>query len=133
MIEELKFLLDAMGNVDNIALYVLGGFALYKLVVYLSGVGAAVMLTKLLINKLHNAYTAPRPVPLKILDKTYDVQRICITNEADDRVIALLRRVAGKRTGISTPYIHAQSADWLEEAINEKERKDAKEKEKAND
>lgn len=57
MIEELKFLLDAMGNVDNIALYVLGGFAAYKLVIYLSGVGAAVMLAKLLITKIHDVLT----------------------------------------------------------------------------
>jgi hypothetical protein len=60
MIEELQFLLDKLGNIDDLALWVLGGFAVYKLVIYLSGVGAAVMLTKLFINKVHDASTRPK-------------------------------------------------------------------------
>jgi len=76
MIDELKVLLEMLGNVDNIALYVLGGFALYKLVVYLSGVGAAVMLTKLFINKCHSAYLKPQYV-----SKSVNLDGIFITHD----------------------------------------------------
>lgn len=123
MIEELKFILDAIGDLSGIALWVVGGFIAYQLIMYLATTGAVVVLVRLAIERLHSWATAPRQP--KIREFGDFVCRICITCDGTDvRVANLLRRLVGKGVGIPTSYLHAESADWLEEAINEKEERE---------
>ena len=130
MVDELKVLLEMLGDVTDIALYIVVLFGAYKLILYLSGIGAAVLLTKLAIEKLHNWAITPKRVNIetKTASINDDVELRCISTDGTDiRVIKLLRtKIAGKRTQ-GSGYIHSQSADWLEDAIGEKEQRDAEE------
>lgn len=56
MLEELKLILDSVGDLTGIALWIVGFFISYKLIVYLSMTGSIVYVCKLLITKLHDAY-----------------------------------------------------------------------------
>jgi hypothetical protein len=67
MIEELKYLLDKIGDVSGFALWIIGGFMLYKLVLYLSTAGAVVYIAKLFILKCHDAIT--RDKDFSVTDK----------------------------------------------------------------
>lgn len=112
MIEELKVLLDMLGNVDNIALYILGGFAVYKLVIYLSGVGAAVMLTKLAINKLHDYKTQPKKI---------DVSGMVYNEEDWTKIIGAISQYSTATYGGS---LHGSDVRQLIKVLNEGEKPD---------
>ena len=126
MIEELKMILEAIGDVSGFAIWALAGFLLYKIVIYLATAGTIVFLCELLIERIYSWAVSPKPPAPPVLKNVGGrIERMCITDEdTADRQIALLRRVAGKGIGIGTNYIHGASADWLEEAINEKESRD---------
>lgn len=125
MIDELKMILDAIGDLSGVALWVVGGFLIYKLVMYLSTAGAMVYVSKLLIIKLHDvAITRKTKGPRDI---TSDIRSICISSDGtDERMLDLLRRIKAKNNGNHSSYIHDTGFEWLEAAVNEKEEREAK-------
>lgn len=62
MIDELKQLLTMVQNLPDMVLHVLLGFAVYKLIMWLSSVGAAVTLTKFAITKWHDWATREKKI-----------------------------------------------------------------------
>ena len=123
MLEELTLILESIGDLTGIALWIVGAFISYKLIVYLSTAGAAVFVCKLLIERLYSWATTPKqPTPPTLDPFNNEVTHICISSDGTyTKVKELLQRVAGKRTGIDSNYIHRCSAEWLQEAIDEKE------------
>lgn len=57
MIEELKLVLDSVGDLTGIALWIVGFFIGYKLIVYLSLTGSIVFIAKLVVTKAHDVFT----------------------------------------------------------------------------
>lgn len=124
MIDELKLLIEALGNASEIGLWVLGGFVSYKTIIYLSTTGAIVFLCRLGIERLHD-YLKNRPMPpAPNIELKYDkhalgaLDRILINGEAQ-HLLAVLCRIRRH-----SEYIHSSDIDWLEEAIEEKNAKD---------
>ena len=66
MIEELKVLIELLGNVGEFSLYILAGFVIYQLVMYLSLTGSVVYILKLLITKIHDAFTREKVVKVDV-------------------------------------------------------------------
>lgn len=104
MIEELKVLLDMLGNVDNIALYVLGGFALYKLIVYLSSAGAIIFTIKLISGYVHD-------IAIKRIEKPREIKLslvgVLINEKAEHNLRSLLNEIKDGR------YVHSSDIEEL--------------------
>lgn len=110
-----------VAHLPTLTVWVLVGFLVYKLAVVGSIYGVIRLGIERLFAYLHVKACPPPPEPNQIRAK---IDSLCITGAADD-LIAQLRRVAGKGTGLnSSTYIHAASVAWLAQAINDKERKD---------
>lgn len=62
MIEEIKLVLDSIGDLSGVALWVVGFFLVFKLVVYLSTTGAVVYLVKLAITSAVKVITREKKV-----------------------------------------------------------------------
>ena len=115
MIEEIKLVLDSIGDLSGIALWVVGFFLAFKLIVYLSTTGAVIYILKLLVIKLHDWATKEKIVKYKI----------------DDHFISSETKVKYKRLldsmNVSTgSWIHDSDIDRLENALKaaaEKENK----------
>jgi hypothetical protein len=136
MIDELKALLDALANTPNMALYGLGLFITWKLVVYLSTAGSIVYVLKLAINKWHDykhavveyqardaaaaAEAAANPPDLPLQEYTFG-GRLLGGDETKDELSNLLYRVASHRsTGVlasTRQYVHTQDVSWMRKAI----------------
>jgi len=106
MIEEIKLVLDSIGDLSGIALWVVGFFLAFKLIVYLSTTGAIVYLIKLAIVKLHNFLTAE-----KIVKHTIDGHFMSTeTKEKYDRLLDSMKISTGS-------WIHNSDIDRLEDAL----------------
>jgi len=57
MVEELQAILNLLGDVTGIAAWVLGGFIVYKSVIYLSTAGMVYALVRLFITKAHDLFS----------------------------------------------------------------------------
>lgn len=125
MIEELKMVLDSIGDLTGVALWVVGFFIVFKLVVYLSTTGAVVFLVKMLIEKLHS-YGTMKKEPDNVFHSWNYADDICISCDDTRKMIErVLDRVKGKNISIESKYIHRESAQWLLDAVNEKEQREA--------
>lgn len=93
MIEELKLVLDSIGDLTGVALWVVGFFIVFKLVVYLSTTGAVVYLVKLAIMKGSEVIKKER---------VYKFKSHPIDEETVDSIDELLHQI--KRSGFN--YIH---------------------------
>ena len=123
MIEEMKMILDSIGDLTGIALWVVAGLIGYKLVIYLSTAGALIYLGKMLIVKVHDCITRE-----KTIDFTTDINARCLsTDNIKSRILLLLDRVRSQPGLFQGGYLHAQHVDWLEDAIKEKEKNDEQE------
>jgi hypothetical protein len=80
--EEIKEVLHMIEKLPEITLWVLGGFAVYKLVTYLSTMGAFVVVTKLAINKAYDAWAIPRD-KVKVIEHNKWNDHIFIDNAYD--------------------------------------------------
>lgn len=114
--DELKLLIDMVANLPQMALWVLCGFLAYKLAV----IGSIYGVIHFTVDKLHD-YLIKRRTEYKEVRALVD--GMCI-NAAIEPLMAQLHRLKGRRTGISSTYIHKNSVDWLREAIDEKEIRD---------
>lgn len=61
MIEELKLVLDSLGDLSGIGLWVVAFFIAWKLVIYLSTAGATVYCFKLLMEVSDKIFNKPKP------------------------------------------------------------------------
>ena len=115
MIEELKILLDIIGDLTGIALWVVGFFMVFKLVVYLSTTGALVYVLKLAITKLHDAITREKKA-------VYSYEGDCIDEKAKIEMDSLIRE--SRISGLT--YIHHSDIDFIRTAIKEKREREGK-------
>ena len=124
--EELKILVDMVATLPGMALWVIGGYFVYKIII----VGSIFGVIKLGINRLHGVLTKTKEADIITNEYRWmGTSKITISGDGSKQLIEnCLKRVAGKRTGINSPYIHLESAEWLEEAINEKEQRENKAK-----
>lgn len=118
--EELRMIVEMVSKLPQLALWVLIGLFAYKIAV----VGSIYGVIRFAIDKTHSWLTKPKH-ELKHVELRATIDGMCIRTEPD-RLIAQLRRIAGKGVGIPTEYIHAQSVDWLRDAIDEKIEREAK-------
>lgn len=126
MIQELRELLGVVEKLPAMTLWVLGGFAVYKLVVYLSTTGAVVMLVRLAIEKLHDyKVRPPQPDP----PKAVSLERIFITSDGTyERFRSILELV---RDGVNLQkkwapggYLHNYHVDFIIKSLEEKIERD---------
>lgn len=101
MIEELKLLLDQMKNVPDVALWILGGFLLYKLVTYMSATGAIVYIVKQICSTILGWKNQPRKV---------SYGRLIIDEETETDLQDLIRSIR------STAYVHNSDVRELRKA-----------------
>jgi hypothetical protein len=132
--EDFKTFLEAISGlvegVPDVALWIIGMFFVFKLTLFLSVTGSTVLLGKLAINKLHSWATKEKinltDTSMYFTDAAEGIVRLAITTDGTDaRLIRLLRtKISGKRCSLGSAYIHSDSVDWLEDAINEKEERE---------
>lgn len=124
--EELKLLIEMVADLPQMALWVLVGFFVYKVVI----VGSIFGVLRLLIVKLHSWLTTPKE-ELVTKNVTSQLERITISG-AFEPLLTQLERLIGIRTRIDTSYIHERDVQWLREAITEKMERE-KQEEPTND
>ena len=110
MIEELKMVLDTVGDLSGIAGYIIGFFITFKLIVYLSTAGSIVFILKLAINRIHSAMTLPpHPSPPKV----FTFRDVAI----DEDVKVRLERLVYNARGSGHKFIHNSDVSWMEKAF----------------
>ena len=116
--DELKILVGLIKDLPGTAMFIVGGYYFYKIVV----IGSIFGVVRLAIIKIHAAIVTKKTVPVEKVqvDRTSVVKGLVISGEFD-RLMSQLHRIVGKRTNIDTTYIHDSSLQWLREAIDEKE------------
>lgn len=116
--DELKLLIEMVKDLPAMALYVLIGFWMYKVIV----IGSLYGVIKLGINKIHDVLVKPEH---ERVDKTTVVQGIVIDHCFDDFMVQINRMVAMRnKEGYTGRYIHQTDVDWLRDAITEKIERD---------
>lgn len=112
--EELKILVDMVAGLPAMAIWVLLGYLVYKLVV----VGSIYGLTRFVVAKLHD-YLVKRGTGELDVRMKLDGD---IISGSKDVFLAQIHRCK-RATG---SYIHGSDVDWLRCAIDDKIEKDAK-------
>lgn len=130
MAEELKQVIDVLAALPAFTMWGLAGFALFKLVVYLSTTGAIVLISKLLIERLFQAFKVhvDRPEkPLPPREVSIDKHFITLDGTYAEFVSLVVRNLKNQGRGKRhvSPYIHMQDVCWFAEAIDEKKLRDA--------
>lgn len=117
MLEELKLLIETFKGLSDMALYALGGYGLYKLILYLSTTGSAVFIAKLLINRVFDYLNSPKDFRL---DKAVYVSRDAVKDLND-----LLKRIAciSRHTSYGLG-LDESDVKWAQEAIEAKMQKE---------
>jgi len=116
--EVLKELMEVVKDMPDMALWVLVGFAAYKLFV----VGSIYGIIRLIIVKAHSIMTKEQ-----IVKKEITLDGMCITSDGTEkRLIAQIDRLRSCRKDFNpaSKYIHSGDVDWLQQAIDEKKEKD---------
>jgi hypothetical protein len=113
MMDELKELVILIEKLPNVAMWTLLGFAIYKLVTYLSVTGSFVFIAKLFIEKVHDAY---RLKQTKNPIKEVEIKGQFIVQDGTyQRFMNEISMLKG-----DGPYIHGYHVDWLHDAIQDK-------------
>jgi hypothetical protein len=123
--EELRMLVEAVAGLPTLAVWVLMGYLVFKM----SIVASVYVTIRFCIGRICDYLTERKRLdglPKEVINKV-DIDGICIDGTKESLKLQL-RRVAGKRTGISSTYIHTQSVEWLADAISEKEIRDSEKK-----
>lgn len=115
MIEELKLVLDSIGDLTGVALWVVGFFIVFKLVVYLSTTGAIVYLVKLAIVKGHDFLTKDQ-----IIKHKFEGHFI------DDGVAAEFGDLLNECKTSTGVYIHSSDIRILKKALTKLKSEDKK-------
>ena len=114
MIEELKLVLETIGDLGTSAVWLAIGFIGFKLIMYLSTTGAVVYLIKMSIEKLHNYLTSP-----SVVDDV-KIKRMVINGSVYSGIIRCLEDVRARRESNGSEYFHSSDVEWLKKAIEEK-------------
>lgn len=123
--DELKLLIEMVANLPTLAVWVLVGYLIYKIAV----IGSIYGLIRFAIDKLHDWLANANQRKIQNVDIRAYLDGVCITSDGThNALLAQVHRLKGKATNINSTYIHMCSVDWLREAIDDKEAKDAKEK-----
>ena len=99
--EELKLLIEMVRNLPALAIWVLAGYLVYKLVV----LGSIYGVLRLLIVKAHDFLTGPKQ--MKLGRKSIDTETASALNEQLDRIGSM-------------HYIHMSDVKTLREALDAK-------------
>lgn len=106
--DELKLLIEMVSNLPSLAVWVLVGYLVYKVVV----VGSIYGIIRLGIEKWHSVLIQRKNGDLKAaLDGV-------VIGDSMNALMAQMRRLPSKS---GSTYIHNRSVDWLREAIDAKE------------
>lgn len=138
--EELKTILNVIKDLPDTALWVLGGYLLWKMFIAGSIVGSIYSAYKLTVEKLHDyksqAFDIEKRVRKQIEDEYGSVDMfgtidgITISTHTDQliRQIKRLRRISdkGDEGASAYEYIHLSDIRWLESAIDEKLKREKK-------
>lgn len=125
--EELKLLVQMVASLPALAVWVIVAFYIYKISIIGSIYGAI----RFSISKLHDWAVTRKTLPTITQNIRFEDILYGITLSDEDvkrELIMQIKRVCGKNTKIDSDYIHGCSVEWLREAINDKEQKDAKAK-----
>lgn len=126
---EIKELLNVLGDfvakAPDHVLYVLGGFAVFKIVVFMSTTGTIYGLGRLLILKIHDWGTREKPVP-EIVTKVDSKWKFSGVDETE--IWKPFREAklyyAGKDPSCfasnRSDYIHLEHVEFVREAVKEK-------------
>ena len=102
--EELKLLIEMVSNLPSLAIWVLVGYLVYKIVV----IGSIYGLARFGIEKLHDWLTHKAP-------RGFDPDKMVgVINDAKNPLAIQLNRI--KR---DSPYIHLSDVAWLERVLDE--------------
>lgn len=110
MIDELKLLLDQMKNVPDVALWILGGFLVYKLVTYLSLTGSVVYIIKVICEAIIKHKATPKNIEHKARFNT-----ILIDKATEDALCTLFDKIRGH----SMKYVHESDIRKLSQLWDE--------------
>ncbi|RKZ79104.1 MAG: hypothetical protein DRQ35_04825 [Gammaproteobacteria bacterium] len=125
MIEELKAILELLGDVSQIGGWVLGGWLTFKVIILLSTTGAIVFISTLGIKSLRQViseWISSSEVKSGRGEKVKDmeIKGICITADGTyEHVVESLKIMRSHVNTASGSYIHHDGADWLRRAIND--------------
>ena len=118
MIEELKQLLNVVEKMPEMVLWVIAGFGIYKLVVYLSTTGAIYITLRLLIEKIHDAKTRPQVKTVEVsLDKRFIINDGTLIRFYE--VIDLVHMHRSKESAFPSSYLHGRDIEWLRNVVKE--------------
>ena len=129
MFEHLKTLLEMLEGVAGIGLWVLVGYILYMLVIYLSTTGAIVFCVRLLVESIRDAHKrsvdAKETIEREKLEnerrpKEWSIDGIVIDEETKARLTRLLDNARDHINRGSTyrhKYLHNSDIEWLEKAV----------------
>lgn len=113
--DELRLLIELVASLPAMAIWVLAGFYAYKVAVIGSIYGVIRYVSGRLFDWLEKKKA--REVEYKEIRPMLD--GVCIRAETD-RLITQLHRLRGRGLSVPSDYIHAQSIDWLRDAIDRK-------------
>jgi len=119
-----------VSGLPTMAIWVIVFYFVYKVII----VGSIYWVIKLGIRKLHDVLTKKKELDIINNEYTWDyASRICIAGDTAKRLVeTALNKCKGKGISIGSPYIHEQSAQWLLDAITEKEQRETEQKAKEN-
>lgn len=112
--DELKLLIEMVSNLPSLAVWVLVGYLVYKVVV----IGSIYGLARFGIEKLHGWATR---------DKTKEISLVLdgvAWGSGKEAFVAQLRRIVGAPEAPHGYYMMTTHAEWLREAIDDKIAKD---------
>lgn len=112
--DELKLLIEMVSNLPQMAMWVLVGFWAYKVIV----IGSVYGLIKFITLHLYKVLTAG-----KVTNEIKRLDDLVIDGNLDD----LITQIKRCRRSHSS-YLHASGVEWLKQAIDDKEAKDAQER-----
>lgn len=121
MMEELKTVLAMLSSLPNTGLIILAGYLFYKVTIVGSIYGVIRFVVKHLFDWLMVVKT--RPVRVEEVELRGMIDKLCISKNCSDALIAQIMRIRGKSAfyaaGSGGPeYIHVTGVDWLREAID---------------
>lgn len=114
----LDAIVKAVSESPSLALWVLVIIYGYKVVV----IGSGYAVIRFVVERIYLAWITPKHTLQKI-DIEARLQSLVIRDCSDD-LIAQIYRLRGKGVSIDTQYLHAQSVEWLRQAIDDKIAKD---------
>lgn len=116
--ELLKVLGDLIGKMPDTALYILGGFFVFKMTFLLAPSWAGYKLIRLVVEKYHDIKSKPNEVLHKV-----DLNGIFISDISRNEVISLfssIKNALNAHYGHQLSYIHENELKFMEQAVKEK-------------